>query len=76
MKWVLGCRACAEPEVENPKENDEDDLEDDAASCVSLCHLLTMSRAMGRRWYEETIAADDTDGFLSTIAVLIGLSIA
>lgn len=36
-------------EVENPKENPPDDFVEDAASCVSLCHLRTTSRAIGRR---------------------------
>lgn len=35
-----------------------------------------MSRAIGRRWYEETSAAEETDGVLSTIAVLILRSMA
>jgi len=73
---VLGCNACWLPEVENPREKPPDDFEEDAASCVSLCHLLTTSRAKGSKWYEETSAAEETDGFLSTIAVLIGRSIA
>jgi hypothetical protein len=37
------------PEEENPRENPPDDFVDVAASCVSLCHLRTTSRAMGRR---------------------------
>ena len=76
MKCVLGCKACWLPEVEKPSEKPPEDLDDDAASWVSLCHLLTTSRAIGSRWYEETRAAEDTEGFLSTIAVLIGRSIA
>jgi hypothetical protein len=56
---------------ENPRENPPPDFVDVAASCVSLCHLRTTSRAMGRRWYDETRAAEETDGFLSTIAVFI-----
>ena len=35
-----------------------------------------MSRAIGRRWYEETSAAEETDGTLSTMAVLMLRSIA
>ena len=31
---------------------------------------------MGSRWYDETRAADETEGFLSTIAVLMDRSIA
>ena len=31
---------------------------------------------MGSRWYEETRAAEDTEGFLSTMAFLIERSIA
>lgn len=35
-----------------------------------------MSRAIGRRWYEDTRAAEETEGVLSTIAVLMFRSIA
>lgn len=76
MKLVLGCKECWLPEVVKPREKLPDDLDDDAASCVSLCHLFMKSRAIGRRWIEETRAAEDTEGFLSTIAVLMSLSIA
>jgi hypothetical protein len=31
---------------------------------------------MGSRWYDETNAAEETDGVLSTIAVFMSLSIA
>jgi hypothetical protein len=62
-------------EVENPKEKPPDDLVELAASCVSLCHLRTTSRAIGRRWYEDTKPAEDTEGFLSTIAVFMTRSI-
>jgi anti-sigma factor RsiW len=41
------------------------------ASWVSLCQRRTTSRAIGRRWYDETRAADATAGFLSTMAVLM-----
>ena len=67
---------CWLPEVENPRENPPDDLDEDAASCVSLCHRRTTSFAIGRRWYEETKAAEETEGVLSTIAVLMSRSIA
>ena len=60
---------------ENPSEKPPDDLEAAAASWVSLCQRLTTSLAMGKRWYEETRAAEDTDGFLSTMAVFITRSI-
>ena len=63
------------PDAENPRENPPDDFVEVAASCVSLCHLRTTSRAIGRRWYEETRAAEETEGFLSTIAVFITRSI-
>ena len=63
------------PDVENPRENPPDDFVEVAASCVSLCHLRTTSRAIGRRWYEETRAAEETEGFLSTIAVFMTRSI-
>ena len=76
MKWVLGCSACWLPEVEKPREKLLEDLDEEAASCVSLCHRLTTSRAIGRRWYDETSAADETEGFLSTMEVLMGRSIA
>lgn len=56
---------------ENPKEKPPDDLVLAAASWVSLCHRLTTSRAIGRRWYADTRAEDDTDGLLSTMAVFI-----
>lgn len=59
------------PDPEKPREKPEEDLVEAAASCVSLCQRLTTSFAMGRRWYEETRAADETEGFLSTIAVFI-----
>ncbi len=62
-------------DVENPKENPPEDLVELAASCVSLCHLLTTSFAIGSRWYEEIKAAEETEGFLSTIAVFITRSI-
>lgn len=60
---------------ENPKENPPDDFVEVAASCVSLCHLRTTSRAIGRRWYDDTRAAEETEGFLSTIAVFMTRSI-
>jgi hypothetical protein len=63
------------PEVENPREKPWEDFVELAASCVSPCHLRTTSRAIGRRWYEETRAAEETDGFLSTIAVFMTRSI-
>jgi hypothetical protein len=56
---------------EKPRENPPDDLVLAAASWVSLCHRLTTSRAIGRRWYDDTRAEDDTEGFLSTIAVFM-----
>src|SRR3569833_2282008 len=56
---------------EKPSEKPPDDLVLPAASWVSLCHRRTTSFAMGRRWYEDTSAAEDTEGFLSTIAVFI-----
>lgn len=62
-------------EVENPREKPPEDLLEAAASWVSLCHRRTTSLAMGRRWYDETRAAEDTEGFLSTIAVFITRSI-
>jgi hypothetical protein len=37
-------------ELEEKPRNPVDDFDDEAASCVSLCHLRTTSRAMGRRW--------------------------
>ncbi|KAH3664606.1 hypothetical protein OGATHE_003421 [Ogataea polymorpha] len=46
------------------------------ASCVSLVHLLTTSLATGNRWYDETKAADETFGFLSTTQFFIALSAA
>lgn len=63
------------PDDEKPSEKPPEDLVDVAASCVSLCHLRTTSLAIGRRWYEETSAAAETDGFLSTIAVFMTRSI-
>ena len=77
MKLVFAAvRECWLPEVEKPSENPLDAFDEEAASCVSLCHLRTTSRAIGRRWYDETRAAEDTDGVLSTMAVFISLSIA
>jgi hypothetical protein len=58
-------------EEEKPREKPPDDLVLAAASWVSLCHLRTTSFAIGRRWYDDTRAADDTEGFLSTIAVFM-----
>lgn len=58
-------------EDEKPKEKPLEDLVDAAASCVSDCQRRTTSLAMGRRWYDETRAADETEGFLSTMAVFI-----
>ena len=58
---MLGCNACVEPEVEKPRENPPEDFEEDAASWVSLCHLFTISRAIGSKWYDDTMAADETD---------------
>jgi hypothetical protein len=58
-------------EDEKPRENPPDDLVLAAASWVSLCQRRTTSRAMGSRWYDETRAEEDTDGFLSTIAVFM-----
>jgi hypothetical protein len=60
---------------EKPSEKPPEDLTLAAASCVSLCHRRTTSFAIGRRWYEETRAAEETEGFLSTIAVFITRSI-
>jgi hypothetical protein len=62
-------------EDEKPREKPPDDLVEAAASWVSDCHLRTTSLAIGRRWYEDTRAADDTEGFLSTMAVFITRSI-
>ena len=77
MKLVLlGWKDCWLPDVEKPSEKLDDCFDEDAASCVSLCHLRTTSRAMGRRWYEDTRAAEETEGVLSTMAVLINRSIA
>ena len=48
---------------------DEDDLAL-TASCASFTHRFTTSLAFGKRWYAETSAADEIDGFLSTMAAL------
>jgi hypothetical protein len=45
-------------------------------SCASLAQRRTTSLARGKRWYEETRAADETGGDLSTMAVLMRRSIA
>jgi len=45
-------------------------------SCVSLAQRRTTSLARGNRWYEDTSAAEETGGDLSTMAVLINRSIA
>jgi hypothetical protein len=37
-------------DVEKPKENPPEDLEEAAASWVSLCHRRTTSLAIGSRW--------------------------
>lgn len=63
------------PPEEKPRENPPPDFAEAAASWVSLCHRFTTSLAIGRRWYEDTRAADDTEGFLSTMAVFITRSI-
>ena len=76
MKLVFAAARVCPPDPPNPRENPPDDLAEEAASCVSLCHLLTISFATGRRWYEDTSAAEDTDGVLSTMAVLMFLSMA
>jgi hypothetical protein len=34
---------------EKPRENPPEDFVEEAASCVSLCHLRTTSRAMGNK---------------------------
>jgi hypothetical protein len=72
VEWFIGTWLL---EVENPREKPPEDLLEAAASWVSLCHRRTTSLAIGRRWYEETRAAEDTEGFLSTIAVFITRSI-
>ncbi len=58
-----------------PSEKPDDDLALAAASWVSPCQRRTTSRAIGRRWYDDTSAADDTDGFLSTMAVFMTRSV-
>lgn len=60
----------------NPPKNPPPDLLPEAASAASDCHLRTTSFATGRRWYDETSAAEDTEGFLSTMHVLTRRSIA
>lgn len=59
------------PDDEKPSEKPPEDFVEVAASWVSLCHLRTTSRAIGRRWYADTSAAAETDGLLSTMAVFM-----
>lgn len=56
---------------EKPREKPPPDLAEAAASWVSLCQRRTTSLAMGSRWYDETRAAEETEGFLSTMAVFM-----
>ena len=56
------------PDELEPKK-DEEDLAL-TASCASFTQRFTTSFAFGKRWYAETSAAEEMDGFLSTMAAL------
>ncbi len=76
---MLGCELVENPkydevEAEGAKNAEPDDLLF-TASWTSLAHRRTTSLVTGKRWYEETSAAEEMEGLRSTMAVLKYLSI-